>query len=308
MSNARRLQLLQLEFDNGNFHRAYELADNLILTSTDDIEIAAGWMYKGLSAASLSSVSKERLVEGVSFIQEAQKYQIKPEVLLVIGEKLSKIVLSHVIKLSQYYSASLKERLHNQRGRVQPHPTESVSEYAARRAVQEWSDSIKSADRQRKGSVELGQHFEQYHSSAIVTALTYAFDLTHGSVEVTQDIAKVIEIIIDATSLMPMARRRFRDAMSPLVGKLWDLYPNVLIYQLKETDELSCPNCGYTFIQKEKTERGCLFIGIMTILTLGVYLFSYLLDSILSDGKKFVTTAKEGEHLICETCGHQWIY
>lgn len=308
MTESRKLQILRLEFANGNFQRAYELADDLIISSTADSEIGLGWLYKGLSAGCLSSIAKERLVEAVSLFREAQKHHLDSEERLVGGKSLSKIVLNHVIRLSKYYSDSLDSRIENQRGRVDHRPGADISEYAGREIGQALFDGVMSGERWRKGSVELGHHFEKNHSSAIVTTFDYAFELTSGSAEVSQNVAKAIEIIIGTSSITPMARRRFRAAISPLVEKIWALYPTTTFHYLKDSDELTCPNCGYTIVQIEKPERGCLFIGIMSIVTLGIYFFIYLVDSVLLGNKEVVKTANKGQRLICVTCGHQWTY
>lgn len=289
MTESRKLQILRLEFDNGNFQRAYELADDIIISSSDDSEIGLGWLYKGLSAGCLSSTTKERLVEAVSLIGESQKHQLESRKQIEGGNRLSAIALNHVVSLSQYYSDSLDSRLDNQSGKVAHRSAEDSGTYVAREIGQALVDVAMSGERRRKGTVELGQHFESRHSSAIVRAFDYAFEFTSGSAEVSQNVAKAVEVIINTLSIMPMARRRFRAAISPLIERIWKLYPDMSFFYLKDSDELTCPNCGYTIVQIEKPQ-GCLF------------------TSLLGGNKEVVKTANKGQRLICVTCDHQWIY
>lgn len=307
MVESKKLQILRLDYSNGNYQRAYELADDLIVSSTDDTELGIGWIYKGLSAGSMSDVKRERLMEAISFFQEARKHSLHHQDLVKGGKTLSKITLDHVVQLSRYYADVLQAAMRSQDGTVVHHRNENIGEYAGREIGQTIFDNLMSGERWRKGSVELGQHFQKYHSSAIVAMLNYVFELTSGDAEVAQNIAKVIESIINTSSLTPMSRRKFYAAIRPLGQNLQSLYPETKIYYLKPSDKLSCPNCGYEIVKAEQPEKGCAYVGFMSVITLGFYLVIYFMETVIGGNKEVVDSASKGQKLSCVTCNYEWI-
>lgn len=304
MSESKKLQVARIEYTNGNIQRAYELAGELILESSDDTEIGMGWLYKGLSAGRLSSVSRERLIEACSYFREAEKCKLEHQQLITAAQMLSRIVLNHAFQLKDFYTDAREGKVRSQEEKVNRRSLESGSEYAGRVVGQAVFDGLVSGNRSKKAAVELGKHFQENHSVAIVDTLDYAFELTSGDPEVIQDIVNTIKVLIETYSIAPMTRQKFRDAISPLVQKIWDLYPETSVFYMKDSDELICPNCGYTIVQVEKPERGCLFVGIMSILTMGGYLIYYLMD----DNKEVVKSATKGQNLSCVICNHQWVH
>lgn len=284
MTTSRQLQLIQVEYSNGNYQRATELADALILSASDEQELATAWLYKGLSTAPMSTITQQRLTTAVSYFREAQKHQPQPVVLASTAIQLSKWTLRHVKQLQGQYAEDSKRRLDGKRGTVAHSPNEDIGSYAGRELGQALFDIAESPNRERKIAVALGQHFESNHSAAIISTLDYAYSASGESTEVVQVASEVTKVVTSMWAVMPGARSRFVDAFKPLRSRMWSRYGDVTFYSLKDEEKLACPSCGYTFVQGKS---GCLFAGLFS---------------------SYVESARRGQQLVCATCDHEWTY
>ena len=288
MTVSKKLQLLKLGYLNGNISRSFELADEIILESSNDDEIGSAWVYKALSAARMSNTSKERLTEAISYLEEAKECIPNSESLLIGTIELSGISLEYFLGLKEYYSDFVDQKVESQRGKVAHYRNESGSEYAGRELGQAFANSLYRGERVRKASVEAGKHFEQVCSSSLVKVFNYTFAQTSGNSEVVANIVKIIEEVINTTVIMPKARRKFRADIAPLVEKIWEKHSGTPIYYLKEPENLSCPFCGYEIIESPKPKRG-------------------LIGGLLLGTSDIVKSAKKGQKLRCVTCKYEWI-
>lgn len=306
MEESKKLQILRLEYSNDNYQRAYEWADDLILSSLDDAETGMGWLYKGLCAAGLSDIDKERLREAVSYLQEAKKHGISHQSLGSAGIHLSISVYDHVARLCDFYSNASTNAIRSQDGKVIHHSNEDFSEHVGRELGQTLFDAAMYGPRSRKASVEVGQHFEQKHSAGIIAAINCALDLAPGDADVAENCAGAITMVIETPFLTLAAKQNFREDALAAREKILPLSPETSVSYLKDPDKLSCPSCGHTIVKVEKPERSRLFVVFLMVITGGAYILFYLIE--LFSGNTEVTSAKPGQKLICSTCGHKWIH
>lgn len=283
MTMSRQLQLLQVEYSNGNFQRASQLADALVVSSDDDSERMMAWLFKGLSAAAMSTINQQRLTNAVSYFREAQKHNSDPGALTPSAIQLSSWTLSHAKQLLTQYDAESDNQLAGRRGSVKHNPNEDLGQYAGRELGQALFDIAESANRRRKIAVTLGQHFESNHSAAIVAALDYSYSASGQSAEVARNTADVTDAVTSMVAIMPGSRRRFIAAIEPLRSQIWKKHSDLLFYTVKDTDEVMCPNCGYTLVKPKPGFFGGIF-------------------------SSYVKKAKRGQQLFCATCAHEWKY
>lgn len=313
VSDKDQLEMATLAYNNNNYDDAYQITNQLLLSTNDPLIRKKCWELKALSAGSLSTPQKNRLSEMISYLNEARK----------VGGSFTdnKWIAMEVSDIASWLSGVLIEHYgsHNSQVASSRVPT-TVTVYSPKEGIGESigrgigqgiaNASIESRER-KKATVESGKHFMQEHLEPISNAIAYAYNLSSDKT-VGEKIGKAVNNLINTNALSPLAQRKFSARNDDITGEIVTDHHDLTIYVMNAPEKLTCPNCGYVAAKSAKSGMGIGWHIFFTIITFGWYLglvILYLGFKVFFDlfrEPEGMTQAREGQELICEVCSHQW--